>query len=144
MPWSIGGACFLQHFIDGCFVLIPFFTVPPVLICDLPLFFRCILTQRESFKLGVFIDLYPEFDDHSTPVIQFFFKFVDFVVSTFPVIFTAKSFDPFYHDSAIPGSVEDSYMTGAWKPGEETPEEMSGFFIRKRTCNRKYFVTARI
>lgn len=38
VPWCISSAGFLKHLIYCCFILIPFFTVSPVLIRDLPLF----------------------------------------------------------------------------------------------------------
>ena len=58
---------FLKHLIYCCFILIPFFTVSPVLIRDLPLFFRIALAVVEPGKLGVLINVDPEFHDHSAP-----------------------------------------------------------------------------
>lgn len=68
----------------------PIFTVSPVLICDLPLFFRIVLAVIKSCKLGIFINVDPEFHDHSTPVGKFLLEFIDLIVCTSPVVLTAK------------------------------------------------------
>lgn len=90
MPWRINSTGLLQHFIHCGFILIPFFTVSPVLICDLPLFFRIVLAVIKSCKLGIFINVDPEFHDHSTPVGKFLLEFIDLIVCTSPVVLTAK------------------------------------------------------
>ena len=93
------------------FVLIPFFTVSPVFVCDLPAVFPDVFWRScKTLQLCIFINLHPEFDDHCTPVVEFLFKFIHLIVSTFPVIFTAESFQPFHHDTAIPGTVKDCNM----------------------------------
>ena len=67
-PWCIFCGSFSDHFIDRSFIVIPLFTVTPVLICDLPLFLRCILPLCKTCKLGIFVDLDPEFNDNGSPV----------------------------------------------------------------------------
>ena len=144
MPRSIGGAGLLDHLIDRCLIRIPFVTVTPVLVCDFPLFFRCILSLIKTLKLRIFVDLHPEFNDHSTPVVKFFFKFVDLIVSTHPVIFTAKSLQTLHHHSSVPCAVKNSDMSCFRQSRPETPQVMSCFLMRFRACDRMNFVTARI
>ena len=142
MPRGKGGAGLLEHFIYGYFVGIPLFSVAPVFLCDFPLFLWIILSVLEAFQLGVFIDLHPEFDDDCTPVFEFLFKFIHFIVGTFPVILTAEAFETFYHDPAVPGSVKDCDMTVLGQSCPETPQIMSCLLVGFRACNRMYFITA--
>ena len=144
MPRSIGGAGLLDHLIDRCLIRIPFVTVAPVLVCDLPLFFRCILSLIKTLKLRIFVNLHPEFDDHSAPVVKFFFKFVDLIVGAHPVIFTAKSLQTLHHHSSVPGAVKYSDMSCFRQSRPETPQVVSCFLMRFRACDRMNFVTARV
>ena len=89
--WCISSTGFLKHLIYCCFILIPFFTVSPVLIRDLPLFFRIALAVVEPGKLGVLINVDPEFHDHSAPVRKLLLKFIDLIVGTSPVILAAEA-----------------------------------------------------
>ena len=82
MPRCIGRTRLCDHLIDRILVFIPLFTVAPVFICDLPLFLRCILPVRKAGKLGIFVNLYPEFDNDSAPVMKFLLKLVDFIIGT--------------------------------------------------------------
>ena len=144
MPRSVGGTGLCDHLIDRCLIRIPFITVAPVLVRDLPLFFRCILSLIKTLKLRIFVNLHPEFDDHSTPVVKFFFKFVDLIVGAHPVIFTAKSLQTLHHHSSVPGAVKNSDMSCFRQSRPETPQVMSCFLMRFRACDRMNFVTARI
>ena len=74
MPRRIGGAGLLDHLIDRCLIRIPFVTVTPVLVCDLPLFFRCILSLIKTLKLRIFVNLLTEYNDLSTPVVKLYLK----------------------------------------------------------------------
>ena len=121
MPWSKRCIGFLKHFIYCYFVSIPFLTVSPIFVCDLPLFFRIVLTLPEAFQLSVFVDLYPEFNDDCASVLEFLFEFIHFVVGTFPVVLAAEAFQTLYHNSAVPGSVKNSDVTIFWKSCPETP-----------------------
>ena len=144
MPWCKCSTCLFEHFINSFFILIPFFTVAPVFICDLPLFFRIILTLGKTFKLCILINLYPEFDDHSPPVVQFFFEFIHLIIGTLPVIFTAKSLKTFYHDTSIPCAVKNRDVSVLRKSCPESPEIMPCFFMRLRTCDRLHLISSRI
>ena len=142
MPRRISRTSLLEHLIDRLLILIPFLTVSPVLIRDLPLFLRIVLTVIKPRKLCILVDLNPEFDDHSSPVGQFFLKFVHFIVRTFPVVFAAESFQTFHHDTAIPGAVKNCDMTVLWKSRPETPQIMAGFFVWFRAGDRMHLVSA--
>ena len=96
VPWCISSAGFLKHLIYCCFILIPFFTVSPVLIRDLPLFFRIALAVVEPGKLGVLINVDPKFHDHSAPVRKLLLKFIDLIVGT-----RFRSGRPSYHHSLL-------------------------------------------
>lgn len=96
MPGGVSRTRLLQHLIDRLLIDIPFLPVPPVLICDFPLFFRRILPHGKAFKLRVFINVNPEFDDDRSPVKEVLFKFVDLIIGTLPVIFTAEAFQTLY------------------------------------------------
>ena len=55
VPWCISSAGFLKHLIYCCFILIPFFTVSPVLIRDLPTVFSGLLWR--SLNLASWVSL---------------------------------------------------------------------------------------
>ena len=144
MPWCKCSTCLFEHFIDSFLILIPFFTIAPVFIRNLPLFFRVVLPLRKTFQLRIFVDLYPEFNNHSAPVMQFFFKLINFIIRTFPVIFTAESLKTFHHNTSIPCTVKNCDMSILRKPCPKSPEIMSCFFMRLRTCDRLHLISARI
>ena len=144
MPRRIGRTRLCDHLIDRSLVFIPLFTVTPVFIRDLPLFLRCILPVRKTGKLGIFVNLYPEFNNDSAPVMKFLLKLVDFIIGTHPVIFTAESLQTFDHDSSIPCTVKNRNMSGFWQSRPETPQIMSCLLMRLRTCNRMHLVSTRI
>ena len=121
MPWGKCSAGLLQHFVDGIFILIPFFAVSPVFVSDFPAFVRILFAFMKTGKLGIFVDLNPEFYNDSTPVGEVFLEFIDLVVCALPVIFTAEAFKTLNHDTAIPGTVKDRDVAGFRKSGPETP-----------------------
>ena len=84
MPRRVGGAGFGKHLIHSLLIPIPLVAVAPVLLCDLPLLRRGILPLSETFQLGILINLYPELDDDSAPVMKFFLKFINLMVGAFP------------------------------------------------------------
>ena len=131
-----------EHFVDGRLVEIPFLTVSPVLVRDLPLFFRRILTLREALKLGLLVDLNPEFDHDGAPVRQFFLEFVDLIVSSLPVVFTAEALQALHHDASVPGAVKDGDMSVLGQPCPESPQEMPGLFMRLRAGDRLDDITS--
>ena len=69
---------------------------------------------------------------------KFFFKFIDLIVGTSPVILAAEALQTFYHHSSVPRPVKDGNVTILGKPCPETPQIMTGFFMRLRTCDRMY------
>ena len=79
MPRCIGSARLLNHLIDCPLIRIPLITVAPVFLCNLPLLFGRILPIGKTDKLRIFVDLHPEFDDHSSPVVQFLLKLINFM-----------------------------------------------------------------
>ena len=142
-----GGKCrvgLLEHLVGGFLVEIPLFAVAPVFVCDLPLLLRRILAVCETGELGGIVDLYPEFDDDGTPFGQFFLKFIDLVIGALPVVFGAESLETFYHDTAVPGAVEDRDVAVLGKACPEAPEEMPGLFVRLGACNRKHLESSGI
>ena len=79
MPRCIGSARLLNHLIDCPLIRIPLITVAPVFLCNLPLLFGRILPICKTGKLRIFVDLHPEFDDHSSPVVQILLKLNNFI-----------------------------------------------------------------
>ena len=73
MPGGEIGGCISDHIVHGCFILVPFFPVAPVLIRDLPLLGRISLTGVEALQLLVIRNVDPEFDDYRAPVIELSF-----------------------------------------------------------------------
>ena len=61
-----------------------------------------------------------------------------------PVILTAKALQAFDHDSSIPRSVKNRYMSGLWQSRPETPQIMSCLLMRLWTCDWMHLVSTRI
>ena len=144
MPGSIFRTGLLEHFVHSVFILVPFIAVTPVFVRDLPLLLRGILPFCEAFQLGILVDLHPEFDDHRTPLGQFLLELVDLIISPLPVVSTTEAFQPFYHDTAIPGTVKNSDMPGLRKPRPKSPEIMSRFLVWFWACDGMYLVASGI
>ena len=144
MPWCKGRTRLLNHFIDCHLVLIPFFTVSPVLLRNLPLLFRCVLTVIEPLQLGILINLHPEFNNDSTPVVKLLLELIHFIIGTLPVIFTAKAFQTLYHHASVPGPVKNRNMSVLGKPGPESPQIMSRLLMRLWAGNWTNLIASRI
>ena len=86
----------------------------------------------------------PEFHDHSTPVGKFLLEFIDLIVCTSPVVLTAKTFQSFHHHSSIPGPVKYGNVSIFRQPCPETPQIMTGFFMRFRAGDGMYLKTTGI
>lgn len=121
MPRSIGGAGLLDHLIDRCLIRIPFVTVAPVLVCDLPLFFRILHPVVEPPFLLILIDMEPELQHHSPRMHQMGFHIVDLLIRPVPFLLRAEALDPLHHDPAVPGPVKNSHMAVLGETGPEPP-----------------------
>ena len=71
-------------------------------------------------------------------------ELIHFIIGTFPVIFTAKAFQAFYHHTSVPGPVKNRNMSVLGKPGPESPQIMSRLLMRLRACNRTNLIASRI
>ena len=121
-PWTYGAA-----FIDCCLILIPFFPVPPVFLCNLPLFFRIFLPSLETSFLFLFIDLHPKFQDHDAMTRKISFHIVDLLICPFPLCFRTKVLYPFHKHTPVPCAVKNSDMSCFRQSRPETPQVMSCF-----------------
>ena len=110
-----------QHFVHSRFIGIPFLTVAPVFVSDLPFLVRILLPLLKAFILLVFIYLQPEFAYHRTVFRPLGFHLVDLGIGPPPFILRCKAFDTFYHDPAVPGTVKNGDLSLFGKACPKTP-----------------------
>ena len=81
----------MDHFVDGFFVGWPFFSIAPVLICDLVSFIRYFQTFLKPFHLLFRTNVDPELAENRALAEQLFLKGIDFLVGPFPFLWFGKS-----------------------------------------------------
>ena len=125
----------MDHFVDGFFVGWPFFSIAPVLICDLVSFVRYFQTFLKPFHLLFWTDVDPELAENRALAEQLFLKGIDFLVGPFPFLWFGKFLDAFHQNPSIPGAIEDGHPSSCRQGFPETPQIVKLIFL---ICGRPY------
>ena len=113
---------FSQHLLDCDLVLGSLLAIPPVLIGQLPLLERTLLSRLEPFQLLLGGDMHPELGEHHALRNQRPLEVDDLGVGPTPLLNVGKSLDSLNEHPSVPGPVQHRDISPAGKVWPEPLE----------------------
>ena len=107
MPRRIQDRGFLEHVLDGYFVIRPALAVAKIFVRQLPALERIGETVLETANLLSRCDVKKAFDQPDTVIDHHLFELIDLYVGALPFGLAGKLLDPLDQDSPVPRAVKD-------------------------------------